>query len=313
MPRKGKKRITPEEKEMKKMSAFLERIKKEPLVCYGAVATMLIERGFDMSGCLGKWFLDNPDELRWITKQYIDAGCKIAGSAGSQSGPWKLKNWGLQDKVIELNRGVTEIIKEMMPKGYYVTGTILPTGKLLKPLGDLDPEELYNAYREEVIGYAEGGADLLWVMTMMDIEEAVIAVKAAKEFSNLPVIASMAFDFTPKGAHTMMGVDPKTAATRLVEVGADIVGHNCGGATPEEATLILKEMSEVTDKPLISKPNAGKAEVVNGKTYWPFTPQQYAIEAPRWVAAGARIVGGCCGSTPEHAARICEALKVKET
>ena len=293
------------------MSAFLGAIETEPLVCYGAVATMLIERGFDMSGCLGKWFLDNPDELRKLTMQYVAAGCRILGSAGSQSGPWKLANWGLQDKIIELNCRVTKIIKEMLPRGCYVAGTILPTGKLLKPLGDLDREELYDAYREEVVGYAEGGADVIWVMTMMDIEEAVIAVKAAKESSNLPVIASMAFDVTPKGAHTMMGVDPKTAATQLVEVGADIVGHNCGGATPEEATLILEEMSQVINNPLVSKPNAGKPELADGKTRWPFTPQQYATEVPKWVAAGARIVGGCCGSTPEHAARISEALKTK--
>jgi len=291
------------------VSAFLEVIEREALVCYGAVATMLIERGFDLSGCLGKWFLDNPDELQWLTMQYVDSGCRIVGSAGSQSGPWKLTKWGLQDKIIELNRGVTELIKKILPPGCYVAGTILPTGKLLKPLGDLDREELGDAYREEAVGYAEGGADVIWVMTMLDIEEAVVAVKAAKDVSNLPVIASMAFDYTPKGGRTMMGVDPKTAATRLVEAGADIVGHNCGGATPEEVTMILKEMSEVVNNPLVSKPNAGKPEVTDRRTCWPVTPQQYAAEIPQWVAAGARIVGGCCGSTPEHAARISEALE----
>jgi 5-methyltetrahydrofolate--homocysteine methyltransferase len=291
--------------------AFLEAVAAEPLVCFGAVATMVVERGFDMSGCLGKWFLDNPEELRRLTLQYLDAGCRILGSAGSQSGPWKLRKWGLQDKIVELNRGVTKIIKEMLPRGCYVAGTILPTGKLLKPLGDLDREELCDAYREEVAGYAEGGADVLWVMTMMDIEEAVVAVKAAKECSRLPVVASMAFDVTPRGARTMMGVDPQTAATRLVEAGADIVGHNCGGANPEEVTRILMEMRAVVPNPLVSRPNAGKPEVSDGQTRWPFSPQQYATEAPKWVAAGARIVGGCCGSTPEHAASIREALRAK--
>jgi 5-methyltetrahydrofolate--homocysteine methyltransferase len=291
------------------VSAFLETIEREPLACFGAVATMLIERGFDMSGCLGKWLLDNPGELRWLTRQYMEAGCRILGAAGSQSGPWRLRNWGLQDRILELNSGVTRIIKEMLPRGYYVVGTILPTGKLLKPLGDLDREELGDAYREEVTGYVEGGADVIWVMTMMDIEEAVTAVKAAKEFSKLPVIASMAFDVTPKGARTMMGVDPKTAAIRLTEAGADIVGHNCGGATPQEVTRILNEIREVTAVPLVSRPNAGTPEVADGKTCWPFSPQQYAEEVPKWLAAGARIVGGCCGSTPEHAARISRVLQ----
>jgi 5-methyltetrahydrofolate--homocysteine methyltransferase len=180
---------------------------------------------------------------------------------------------------------------------------------MLKPLGDLDPELLYDAYREEVVGYAEGGVDVLWIMTMMDIEEAVIAVKAAKDFSSLPVMASMSFDFTAKGGRTIMGVDPVTAAKRLVEAGADVVGHNCGGATPEESTLILREMRTVTDKPLVAKPNGGKPELIDGKNYYPFTPEQFAMEVPNWVDAGARVVGGCCGTTPKHASEIFAAVK----
>jgi 5-methyltetrahydrofolate--homocysteine methyltransferase len=149
-------------------------------------------------------------------------------------------------------------------------------------------------------------------MTMMDIEEAVIAVNASKKTAPLlPVIASMAFDMTPHGARTMMGVDPKTAASRLVDAGADIVGLNCGGVTPEEATPILKQMREVTDKPLVSKPNAGKPEVIGDKTQWHTTPRQYAANAADWIAAGAKIIGGCCGSTPEHAAGIGDILKRK--
>ncbi len=292
------------------MTPFLKTVEKEPLVCFGAVATMVQERGFDLSGCLGNWLLDHPDDLRWLTRQYIDAGCQLIGAGGSQGGPWKLEKWGLADQIITINRGVTEIIRAEMPAGSYITGTILPTGKLLKPLGDLDSDALYHAYQEEVTGYAQGSADAIWVMTMMDIEEAVIAVRASKKAaSSLPVIASMAFDMTPQGARTMMGIDPKTAASRLVEAGADIVGLNCGGVTPEEATPILKEMRKVTDKPLVSKPNAGKPEIIGDKTHWQTTPQQYAANAADWVAAGAKIVGGCCGSTPEHAARIGDVLK----
>ena len=193
-----------------------------------------------------------------------------------------------------------------------MNSSIMMPWKMLKPLGDLDPEKLYSAYREEVVGYAEGGVDVIWIMTMMDIEEAVIAVKAAKDFSNLPVIASMSFDLTAKGGRTIMGVDPGTAAVKLSEEGADVVGHNCGGATPEEATLILREMSKTTDKPLVSKPNGGKPEWVDGKNYWPFAPEQFAMEVSNWVSAGARIVGGCCGTTPKHAAEIFAAVKEKE-
>ncbi len=290
------------------VKGFLERIKEAPLVCYGAVATMLVERGFDISGCRGKWLVDHPDDLQWIIKQYLDAGCKILGAGGSQCCRWKLEKWGLQDKVEEINCRVARIVREVTPEDCFVAGTILPTGKMLKPLGDLEPDVLYEAYREEVTGYAQGGVDVIWILTMMDIEEAVIAVKAAKDFSSLPVMASMSFDFTAKGGRTIMGVDPATAAKRLVEAGADVVGHNCGGATPEESTLILSEMRKVTDKPLVVKPNGGKPELIDGKNYYPFTPEQFAMEVSNWMSAGARIVGGCCGTTPKHAVQIFTAV-----
>jgi len=153
------------------------------------------------------------------------------------------------------------------------------------------------------------GADIIWIMTMTDLDEAVIGVKAAKDFSKLPVMAAMAFDNTPKGPRTIMGVDPKTAAIRLSEAGADVVGHNCGGADPGSVTRILDEMRQVIDKPLVAKPNAGTPVLVDGKTHWPETPEAFAAAASMWVKTGARVVGGCCGSTPAHAAAISQALK----
>jgi len=291
------------------MPDFLETIKERPLVTYGAVGSLLAGRGFDMTGCLGKWLLDNPDQLDWFTRQYLEAGCHILASAGSQCGPWKLEPWGLEDRVIELNRKVTERVKALLPEGHFLLGSILPTGKMLRPLGDLDPQALYEAYGDEVVGYAQGGADIIWIMTMTDLDEAVIGVKAAKDFSKLPVMAAMAFDNTPKGPRTIMGVDPKTAAIRLSEAGADVVGHNCGSADLRSVTRILDEMRQVTDKPLVAKPNAGTPVLVDGKTHWPETPEAFAAAASMWVKTGARVVGGCCGSTPAHAAAISQTLK----
>jgi len=291
------------------MSDFMETIKERPLVTYGAVGSLLAGRGFDMTGCLGKWLLDNPDQLDWFTRQYLEAGCHILASAGSQCGPWKLKPWGLEDRIIELNRKVTERVKVLLPEDHFLLGSILPTGKMLRPLGDMDPQALYEAYGDEVVGYAQGGADIIWIMTMTDLDEAVIGVKAAKDFSKLPVMAAMAFDNTPKGPRTIMGVDPKTAAIRLSEAGADVVGHNCGGADLESVTRILDEMRKVIDKPLVAKPNAGTPILVDGKTHWPETPEAFAAAASMWVKTGARVVGGCCGSTPAHAAAISQALK----
>ena len=290
------------------MSNFLETIKERPLVTYGAVGSLLVERGFDLTGCLGKWLLENPDRIEWFTRQYITAGCRILASAGSQCGPWKLKPWGLENQVIELNRKVTEQVKALVPEDHFVLGSIMSTGRMLKPLGDLDPQALYEAYRDEVIGYAQGGADIIWIMTMTDLDEAVIGVKAAKDFCNLPVMAAMAFDNTPNRPRTIMGVDPKIAALELSKAGADVVGHNCGGADLKQVTRILNEMREATDKPLVAKPNAGSPVLIDGKTQWPATPQDFATEVLMWIKAGARVVGGCCGSTPLHAAAISQAL-----
>jgi len=294
------------------MTAFLERIKEDVLVCFGAIATMVQERGFDLSGCLGQWLMEHPEDTRWLTRQYLEAGCEVLGSAGSQFGRWRLAKWGLEDKVIELNRELTGIIKEVTPRDCYVAGTIAASGRMLQPLGDATPDEIYDGYREEALGYAEGGADVIWVMTMSDIEEAVLAVRATKDFTGLPVIATMSFDTTPKGCRTMMGIDSKTAAQRLAEAGADLVGHNCGGATPEETTGILNEMGAVTDRPLVAKPNAGIPEILDGRHIYPATPERYAAEALKWMDAGARVVGGCCGSGPEQARQIFIALKGRE-
>lgn len=291
------------------MADFLTALKSKPIQIYGAIGSLLIDRGFDLTQCLGQWFLENPEELRWVTRQYLDAGCRLHAAGGSQCGPWKLEKWGLQDKIVEMNREVTEIVKEVVPADHFVGGSILPTGKMLKPLGDLDPEELPAAYRQEAEGYALGGADVILVLTMSQLEEAEIAVRAAKQVTDLPIVAAMAFDTTPKGPRTMMGVDPRTAAARLSEAGADVIGHNCGGAEPRAMVEILTEMRAVTDKPLIAKPNAGNPELVEGETVWPGSPEAFADRVAAWIEAGAAVFGGCCGTTPDHARAMDQVLR----
>ncbi len=291
------------------MSNFLERLNTDVLVTFGAVATELERDGFDLSGFLGGWVVDHPDAYQRLLKAYVDVGCELLGVTGSQGTRFRLEKWGLQDKVMEINTKATKIVSEVTPPNGFVVGTCMASGKMLEPLGDATPDLLYNAFREEAVGYAEGGADVLWIMTMFDIQEAVLAVKAAKDFTQLPVIASMSFDFTPKGGRTMMGVDPKTAVEKLLDAGADVIGHNCGGATPEESTHILREMRILTDKPLVAKPNAGIPESVDGRQVYPATPERYAKEVPSWIAAGARVVGGCCGAGLEHTAKIAAAVR----
>jgi 5-methyltetrahydrofolate--homocysteine methyltransferase len=291
------------------MSDFLSSIQSGPMQIYGAIGSLLIDRGFDMTQCLGQWFMDNPEELRWVTRQYLEAGCRLHAAGGSQCGPWKLKKWNLEGQIVEMNQGVSRIVKQEVPKDHFVGGSILPSGKMLKPLGDLDPDELMEAYQQEAEGYAKGGSDVILVLTMTQLEEAAIAVQAAKRVCNLPVVAAMSFDITPLGPRTMMGVDPKSAAARLEEAGADVVGHNCGGAPPEAMAEILGQMREVTDMPLIAKPNAGLPQVKDGNTVWPGSPDEFARQIESWVEAGAAIVGGCCGTTPEHALAMDQAMQ----
>ena len=291
------------------MSNFLQRLNTDVLVTFGAVATELERDGFNLSGFLGGWVVDHPDAYQRLLKAYVDMGIDLLGVTGSQGAKFKFEKWGVQDNVIEINIKATKIVREVTPPNGFVVGTYGTTGKMLEPLGDATPELLYDVFREEVVGYAEGGADVLWVMTMFDIQEAVLAVKAAKDFTQLPVIASMSFDFTPKGGRTLMGVDPKTAVEKLLDAGADVIGHNCGGATPEETTHILREMRTLTDKPLVAKPNAGIPESVDGRQIYPATPERYAKEVPNWIDAGARVVGGCCGAGLEHTAKIAAAVR----
>lgn len=294
---------------MNNMSDFLQRLKTEVLVAFGAVATELERDGFNLSGFLGGWIVEHPEAFKRLLKAYIDVGCHLLGVTGSQGTRFRLEKWGLQDKVIEVNIKATKIAREVTPPGGFVVGSCMASGRILEPLGDTTSDQIYNGFREEVVGYAEGGADVIWIMTMFDIQEAVLAVKAAKDFTKLPVIASMSFDFTPKGGRTMMGVDPKTAVEKLLDAGADVIGHNCGGATPEESTHIMREMGAITDKPLVVKPNAGVPESVDGRQVYPATPERYAKEVPNWIGAGARIVGGCCGAGLEHTAKIAKAVR----
>ncbi len=190
--------------------------------------------------------------------------------------------------------------------GCWVAGSIGPTGLLLKPYGPLSPEEAFAAYREQVAGLVEGGVDLLVIETHFSLEEADAAFDAARSVTDLPIVVSFSYD---RGVRTMMGVKPANVIKRYKERGAVLVGANCG-TTLENMEKVVQEYAEAEpDFPLWVKPNAGLPRMEGETTVFDISPEQMAAFAGKYVALGARVVGGCCGSTPEHIAAIARAVK----
>ncbi len=279
------------------------------LVASGAQGTELARQGFPLGGNYAAWVLKHPEALKDICLSYIKSGIDIFSAACMSSNRFRLEHFGLGDQAFQISKDMVALIREICPPDCYVCGSLGELGQLLEPLGTITFEAAYDSYKEQVLGMAEGGVDFIWIMTMTDIKTTEAAIKAVKENSEVAVFASMAFDRTPKGPRTMMGVSPAAAAEKLSYAGADAIGLNCGGIPLDDVERVLREMAEVTRKPLISKPNAGMPQVSEGETTHPISPEEMADRVPDWIANGARIVSGCCGAGPEHIAKISEAVK----
>jgi 5-methyltetrahydrofolate--homocysteine methyltransferase len=183
------------------------------------------------------------------------------------------------------------------------------TGRFLKPVGDMTVDELYKSYVEQIIPTLEAKVDL-FAVNENDTEQLVIAIKAVRDYCDLPIIAISLFYPTKRGIRTLMGIPVKTAVARLQEAGVDVIGATCGGINPiGEALAVVKEMRQGCDKPLMIRPDAGLAQLINGKIVQPVTPEQMAKEVPSWIAAGAQIVGGCCGTSLKHIEAISAVVK----
>ena len=286
-----------------------ERVQEDILVMSGAMGTVMHQMGADLGGCISQWIVEHPEVYRDLVKEYFRVGCHIVAGATSNLNRISLAKFGLAEKVWELNRGVIAIIKEVQPEGTYAAGNIGPTGKMLKPLGEVDPKDLLEAFSEQARALEESGAEAINVLTMFDLEEAVIALRAAKKETALPVFVSLAFNPGAQGYRTMMGVSPEAAARRLEDEGAQVIGANCGGVSLGQMTEVLRLMKTHCGKPLIVKPNAGSPRLVEGRETYSAGPDQFSRHVGEWVQAGARIISACCGSGPLHLKAIVRDVK----
>ena len=287
--------------------AILDALKKHRvLVSDGAMGTELSKAGLEPGECPEAWNETHPDAVRAIAKSYFDAGSDMVLTNTFGASRFKLAKFDLADRAVDLVSAGVRLAKEAAPEGGMVAVSIGPTGEFMAPLGTVTEEEMTEAFAQEARAAADAGADGACVETMSALDETTCAVRAAKA-AGLCTLATLSFSKGPAGYRTMMGVSPEDAARALAEAGADVVGANCG-VPADDVIEIVKAMRAVTDKPILVHVNAGLPQLVDGKTVFVDDPEALAAHALALHEAGADIIGGCCGTTPEHIRAIAEAL-----
>jgi methionine synthase I (cobalamin-dependent) len=286
------------------MHEIEKKLETDILLFDGAMGTMLMERGIGPGETAENWILTRPDDISAVHAAYFAAGADVATTATFGATSIKLTHAGLSDKVVEINRKGAELARKVCLPGKFVAGDIGPTGKF-PTLGQIDDRTLSAAFTRQAFALAEGGVDLFIIETMMDLKEALVALEAARA-TGLPVFASITFE-KKRGYATIMGNRPGDAARALADAGAAAVGTNCTLRIADMVDLVA-EMKAATDAPILAQPNAGKPDVEKGVMTYPDGPEVYGRMTPELVRAGARIVGGCCGTTPETIRRMREAI-----
>jgi len=283
---------------------LLEALKERVLVSDGAMGTQLMEAGLHSGNCGEIWNVTHPEKILEIQKRYVEAGANCLTTNTFGGNGLSLRRHGYFDDLVEINRAASRVAREAFGgKKGYVIGDVGPVGGVMEPYGDLTVDEVREAIRIQVKALIEGGADAIIVETQMDLEETKLGIAAAKEFGAGCIIASLAYDRTLDGSafRTMMGVDPKRAAEELTVAGVDILAFNCGtGLDMHFAKNIISDYQSVSNCFTMAQPNAGLPVLENLKTVYKQTPEDMADPVEDLLKMGVNIVGGCCGSTPEH-------------
>ncbi len=271
---------------------------KKFLVSDGATGTNLMRRGLPQGICAENWVLNNPEAIGGLYRDFVQAGADIILTCTFGASKPRLDTSGLLERFTEINQAAVKLAKaEAAASGALVAGSLGPLGQMLKPLGLLDEADAQRAYREQAEVLSAAGVNLLVVETQFDLAEAQAAVRGVKTASSLPLIVSFSFD---RGTRTMMGVSPAKFAQAMHGQGLAALGINCGKSL-EDNLSALRELANATDLPIWFKPNAGLPQLdETGLPVYDVTPQMMAGQVPAWAQAGARIMGGCCGTSPDH-------------
>ena len=286
------------------MGKIIDRIRQgKVLVSDGAWGTFLHAKGLKPGQCPELWNIEHAEEVFDIAKSYIDAGADMVETNSFGGSGLKLIHYGLSDRSSEFNEAAAAISRKAAGNKF-VLGSVGPTGKILM-MGDVTPEEVYESFKVQVVALEKGGADAIIIETFTDIDEARLAIRAAKENTTREVICTMTFEKTVNGEYrSMMGVSPTEMMQELVKEGVDIIGANCGNGI-EGMIEIVKEIRLCNATiPVLVHANAGMPIYHEGKTLFPESPEQTASFVRAIVDAGVNIIGGCCGTTPEHIRQI---------
>lgn len=285
---------------------FLEIIKEQVLLADGAMGTMLIEAGVPAGSCLEEVVLTNPTLVQSIHEQYIKQGAQVIQTHTFGANAGKLSRYGLHHKTEQINREAVRIARKAAGTDVFVAGSVGPTGKLLRPFGSLSQREATEIYSQQIKALLAAGVDLLIIETISQTEEALAAVQAARQLdADIPIVCQMSF---LRDGKTAMGIAPQTMVEELEKAGVDVLGVNCGAGV-QALIDVLHALHSLTQLPLSIQPNAGLPEIVNRRTYYYSSPAYFASKVPEFVAGGARLIGGCCGTRPEHIGAMAKALR----
>ena len=292
-----------------------ERMNEALLLLDGAMGTQLFARGIEAGTCNDYLNIESPDIILDIHRAYLEAGSDAVLTNTFGASKYALGRHGLADEVARINTAGAEIARRAAGEEKYVLGDIGPSGDFLEPLGNLKPEELKDAFAEQAKGLLAGGVDGFIIETMTALDEIAIAIEAAKSvIGGLPLFASMSFDKAGDDFKTMMGVDVEAAVSKIVSLGVDAVGFNCGTLELDEYVELAKNYVSAVralnqDVHVFAEPNAGRPELVDGEAVYKVSPEDFAAAAEKIHSAGVTIIGGCCGTGPGHIEVLADRLK----
>lgn len=291
------------------MRSLLDRLSKEVLICDGAIGTMLINSGMPAGVCPEEWGIMNRDVILSIHKDYIIAGAQIITANTFGANRLKLSKFGLENKLDEINYSSVLIAKEAACDKAYILGDIGPTGEYLKPVGNIGLQDMVDVFAKQVVALKTAGVDAIILETMTDLEELKAGISAVKENTTLPLIVTMTFQNTKNsGFRTTSGTTIKQFLDTSLSAGCDVIGTNCTLGIDEMADVVKELRQLSSDVFIIAQPNAGMPKLSNGKTVYELTAEDFAKGVQGLINAGANIIGGCCGTTPEFIRKIKNAV-----